>query len=666
MKKSPNLNFIKKYPLIFKKYKPIKKIATGAFSEVYGGMNIIENTKIAMKIENKNSKRPSLQSESFFLYSLKGLGIPQILSYGVNKEYNILVMPLLGKNLLEIYKEKNLNFSLSDICLIAIQILDRIEYIHNKNIIHKDIKPENFLIGLNDPDLIYLIDFGLSKKYKSSRTGNHIRFQNIMKFTGNIRYASCNALRGWEQSRRDDLESIGYMLIFFLKGTLPWQNFKLKNNDSDFIKIGEFKKNIKPQKLCEGLSKEFIDYMDYVKNLNFEQNPDYNYLKNLFKNLLFKKKLNIQNFSWIINDDPFDDSRFHKRVYASVHRKSCPRQRLYNQIKERLSSLSKSNNENGTTNNLSNNPMTTSCLPRDSCNYIKYFAEDKGEKFPNMRKINYKKYNIENNKYFNYQVNNTEYDSPNLVNTIVNDNFHTNIKSTISKEYLNENFYNKTTGYKSYKENKPNTNIVKTAKINAKNVCFFPFQQIEYNNNINNMNNNELNKNPYIKNATVNLYESNFKNQGVNIYNNTNNITLINNKPIINNYNIINNNYSPLRKSQNVSKEKSTEKNRMSQNFMKVINAVKNKMPRFQKRIIKNINLKTPRTNVVSANNTYTKVNIKKINALLKTNTEAKAYKINQNKNFKKNKYQNYKSDGYRYNNRRKPFNNQDEHCLIM
>ena len=665
MQKTINSNFIKKYPLIFKKYKPLKKIANGAFSEVYAGMNIVENKKIAIKIEDKNCKKPLLQSETFFLFTLKGIGIPQVLSYGVNKEYNILVMPLLGKNLLEIYKEKNGNFEFSDICLIAIQIIDRIEYIHNKYIIHKDIKPENFLLGLNDPDLIYLIDFGLSKKYKSGRTGNHIRYQNIMKFIGNISYASSNALRGWEQSRRDDLESVGYMLIYFLKGTLPWRDYKLTNSEGDYIKISQIKKNIKTQRLCAGLPKEFSDYMNYVKNLNFEQCPDYNYLRNLFKNLLYKKKLlNIISFSWVNNDYRYKDNNWHKKTCVSYHRKSSSRQRLYNQIKERLSSLNKSNNENTATNNSSNTPNTASLLPKESGNTIKFFDEGKNKKSHNMRPINCNIYN-ENDNYFNYKTNNTEYNTPTLGSIILNDNNYTSTRPTIAKEDNNENFYSKT-GYLSFKGNNPDENLNNTVKTNPKNTYFVLEKNNHSSNNIN-KNKNELYKNQFIKNASINLYKYDEKNPHVNIYNSINNITLINNKPIINNYNIINNNFIPLHRSQKISNEKKmNNNNQKSDNYMKIITNIKKNMPRIQKKAIVNNNLKiVSRANPATAKNTYTKVNINDIKTFCKPKTDVKKYKYEQ-KSYKKNKPSNFKSDGYRYKYKGKTNIHQNEHCLII
>ena len=209
LQNDPNINKI-----FFKKYKAIKKIAEGTFGLIYEGINIKTNTPIAIKLEDR-SQYNILEQEGYILFTVKGFGIVELLSFGRNKKYNIMIQNLLGDSIYKVFLNCKKKFTIKDICLIGLQCLDRIEWIHTKNIIHRDIKPENFLFGRKDPRIIYMIDFGLNKKYRSQRTMKHIQFCLTKRLTGTARYASVNALKGFELSRRDDLESFCYMIIFF-------------------------------------------------------------------------------------------------------------------------------------------------------------------------------------------------------------------------------------------------------------------------------------------------------------------------------------------------------------------------------------------------------------------------------------------------------------------
>ena len=149
-----NKKFINKYPIIFKKFRVLNHLSKGAFSDIYSGINLITKEKVAIKVEERFKVEKYLETECYFIFSLRNLGIPKIISFGHNKEYDILVMPLLGKSLHEMQKNKNYNFEFKDICLIAIQVIERIQWVHSQKIIHRDIKPDNFLIGLNDPNIL--------------------------------------------------------------------------------------------------------------------------------------------------------------------------------------------------------------------------------------------------------------------------------------------------------------------------------------------------------------------------------------------------------------------------------------------------------------------------------------------------------------------------------
>ena len=337
-------NFIKENSIIFKKYRIKKKLGEGAFGDVYIGSSIENNDLVAIKVEQRKIAKPLLETEAFFLYSLRGLGIPEVLSFGRLRNYNVLVEPLLDKSLFDLFAERRKRLALEDICLIAKQVIDRIQWVHSKNIVHRDIKPDNFLIGRKDPNVIYLIDFGLSKKYKSSTTGKHIKFGFTGKLTGTVRFASANALRGGEQSRRDDLESIGYMIIFFMRGRLPWQGVTGNKKMERYLKIYKMKKNVAPEDLCKSLPKQMTDFMRYVKQLEFEQEPDYNYLRNLFNSIIKRihDTSDLLIFSWIRTADLPNL----KNPINPATRRDSPQSRLYRKIETKLKNERNTSSDN--------------------------------------------------------------------------------------------------------------------------------------------------------------------------------------------------------------------------------------------------------------------------------------------------------------------------------
>ena len=336
--------FQKNYPILFKKYLVKDKIGKGAFGLVFLGTNIKTNKDVAIKIESKEAIPQTLKSEAFIVVDLGGqLGFPKLKSYGKTSKYNILIESLLGKSLENIFNENGKQFSLDELCMIAIQILERIESLHFKNFIHRDIKPDNFLIGKKDPNIIYLIDFGLAKKFRSKKTGRHINFKKTGRLTGTIRYSSPNALSGGEQSRKDDLISIGYMLVYFFNSKLPWQLIRDRNELNKIRRIYKMKKETKPEILCRGLPNEMTEYMKYVENLRFEQKPNYEYLRNLFNTILKRNNTNIEKclFSWIKSSD----IKNLKNPVNLRKRKSSPMNRLYKKIKESLERNRSSSNE---------------------------------------------------------------------------------------------------------------------------------------------------------------------------------------------------------------------------------------------------------------------------------------------------------------------------------
>ena len=294
---------ILKNKTIFKKYKVLKILGKGSFGCVFQGRNLIDNSEIAIKTEKINAKSHLLETESNFLSLLKGFGIPEIRSYGRYGNFYVLVEEILGPNLNQIKKIQS--FTLKDIAMIGIQIIDRIEYVHSKGIIHRDIKPENFTIGYKNDSTIYIIDFGIARKYKSSRTGKHLSYKLTGKLFGTVRYISYNASRGVEQSRRDDLESIGYMLLYLCSVKLPWQGLRLKdlNTKKKYLEMLYLKKYSIPERLCKSLPIEFAEYIKYCRDLSFEQDPNYDYLRSRFRTILFRMNtINDLNFTWLENN----------------------------------------------------------------------------------------------------------------------------------------------------------------------------------------------------------------------------------------------------------------------------------------------------------------------------------------------------------------------------
>ena len=302
--------------IFFDKYKVIRKIGQGSFGRIYICQDIISNEFYAMKVEQNSYLNNVLETESKYLNYLKGFGIPELIFFGRSEKYFILIETLFGKSLENLYSESHGNFNIKDVCMIGIQILDRLEYIHNKNIIHRDIKPDNFVIGKNeDKNTIYMIDFGLAKRYRNPLTQEHITFKMTKRLTGTARYASVNALKGGEQSRKDDLESLNYMLLYFLRGSLPWQGVAGITKGEKYKKIYHIKKNIGAEKLYENLPNEFKEIYSYIKKLEFEEDPDYDYCRKLLMDIIennigetfdnfftWCKEINITNKNYFFSD----------------------------------------------------------------------------------------------------------------------------------------------------------------------------------------------------------------------------------------------------------------------------------------------------------------------------------------------------------------------------
>ncbi|XP_017000337.2 casein kinase I [Drosophila takahashii] len=274
--------------LIGGKYRVVKPIGSGSFGDIYLGLNVKDGAEVAIKVESNDAKYPQLMYEAkVYEQLIRSPGFPALLHFGCEKNYNAMVIELLGPSLEELFNVCKRRFSLKTVLMLTDQLLMRIECVHEHGFIHRDIKPDNFLMGLgNHCNKLYLIDFGLSKRYKDIESEMHIPYRKDRNLTGTVRYASINAQMGVEQSRRDDMESLCYCMMYFNLGKLPWQGITAANKKQKYEKILEKKRSVTIPELCQGFPNEFCLLMTYVRNLRFKEPPDHVYLRQLFRILL--------------------------------------------------------------------------------------------------------------------------------------------------------------------------------------------------------------------------------------------------------------------------------------------------------------------------------------------------------------------------------------------
>lgn len=277
--------------IVAKHYKLKKKLGSGAFGQIWKGVHEKTKEEVAIKFEDVSSKHQQLYYEcKIYLWfhsdsTVIGQAIPQVLYYGTEGNYNLMVMDLLGKSLEDLFNLCKRKFSVKTVLMIAQQMIRRVEYIHSRRIIHRDIKPDNFASGYGKhAHRIFILDFGLAKKFMSS-DGKHIKYKDGKSLTGTARYASINTHIGIEQARRDDLEGIGYVFMYFLRGSLPWQGLKARGVKEKYEKIKQKKIMTNLDDLCNGFPDEFATYMQYCRTLNFEDKPDYKYIRKIFTTL---------------------------------------------------------------------------------------------------------------------------------------------------------------------------------------------------------------------------------------------------------------------------------------------------------------------------------------------------------------------------------------------
>ncbi|WZY78000.1 hypothetical protein YC2023_024384 [Brassica napus] len=332
------------------KYKLGRKLGSGSFGELFLGVNVQNGEEVAVKlvsgahiisllllslfhhlplfscrnlhelgtlsfIMSQSSICFFKEEVSFFvtcivfiIFSLVVVvflleaGIPHLKWYGVEGEYNCMVIDLLGPSLEDLFNYCSRRFNLKTVLMLADQMLNRVEFMHVRGFLHRDIKPDNFLMGLGrKANQVYIIDYGLAKKYRDLQTHKHIPYRENKNLTGTARYASVNTHLGIEQSRRDDLESLGYVLMYFLRGSLPWQGLRAGTKKQKYDKISEKKRLTPVEVLCKSFPPEFTSYFLYVRSLRFEDKPDYPYLKRLFRDLFIREGYQFDYvFDWTI------------------------------------------------------------------------------------------------------------------------------------------------------------------------------------------------------------------------------------------------------------------------------------------------------------------------------------------------------------------------------
>ncbi|KAF5345207.1 hypothetical protein D9758_009654 [Tetrapyrgos nigripes] len=269
------------------KYRLGKKIGSGSFGDIYLGVQITTGEEVAIKLESVGTKHPQLEYEAKVYKRLAGgVGVPYVRWFGTENDYHAMVVDLLGPSLEDLFNFCKRKFSLKTVLLLADQLISRVEYVHSRHFLHRDIKPDNFLMGIGKRgNQVNIIDFGLAKKFRDPHTRLHIPYREGKNLTGTARYTSINTHLGVEQARRDDLEALGYIFIYFLRGTLPWQGLKAANKKQKYDQIMEKKMTTPADVLCRGCPNEFAIFINYTRALRFDDKPDYSYLRNLLRDL---------------------------------------------------------------------------------------------------------------------------------------------------------------------------------------------------------------------------------------------------------------------------------------------------------------------------------------------------------------------------------------------
>lgn len=287
--------------LLFNRFSLKSLIGKGSFGHIFLAEDILHSKKVAVKIESIHSRQLETEASIFQFFPRErdertSTCVPKFYFYASEENYRILAMQLLGPSIEKLFVSMNKHFSLKTILMLADQMISCLEFLHKNNVIHQDIKTDNFAVSFNPQNpqspnspyqTVFILDFGLSKRYINSN-GEHIPYTEGKSLIGTPRYASVNALQGHEQSRRDDMEALGYLLLYLLIGSLPWQGLAGKTREEKVSQILEVKSHTNFEELCKGYPIEFYEYITKVRSLEFEEEPHYSEYRQLFRNLFIR------------------------------------------------------------------------------------------------------------------------------------------------------------------------------------------------------------------------------------------------------------------------------------------------------------------------------------------------------------------------------------------
>lgn len=293
-----------------------KLIGTGGFGNVYIGRDTVTGEPVAIKCEHGTS-RSWLYHEAKIMQQIGPnhqhdvLGVPTLKYFGPIGDYRVLVMTMLGPSLEDLHESLG-RFTLKTTLMLVDQMILRLQYMHEQGFVHRDLKPDNFLMGTSRRShILYIIDFGLSSKYRHTE-GQHREMSTGRSFIGTTRYASLNTHLGRSQSRRDDMEQLAYIAIYMLRGKLPWSGLRLQDRDEKERVIGQMKNEMSIQQICSKCPRAFETFLTYTRCMKFEEDPQYNMCQMLFRSVLEESKLLYDyQFDWVVKkpQENLDDSQ---------------------------------------------------------------------------------------------------------------------------------------------------------------------------------------------------------------------------------------------------------------------------------------------------------------------------------------------------------------------